>query len=144
MNEPVNHGRVGAAGFVVLVAVNIVSGALLIWLASNRASVPAAFPFALGAWGSYLGAHYLVEGEMVDNSAPTHSAADEADSTEPLLPPSTGQRVLGGLGLGSMVLAFPTGIVVVGGGRFLLMLLSAALFTGGYVVGHYGLTGKPL
>jgi len=159
----INHGRGGIAAFLALIAINIVSGALLIWLAANRASVAVVVPFAFGAWGSYLGAHYLVEGELVDNSAPDRGLGENqeqapeqdrkqahgqeppaADSEGSVLPETAGRRLFAAVGIGSMVVAFPTGIFAVGGGEFPLMLLSASLFTGGYVVGHHGLTGKPL
>lgn len=130
-----SSGWTGQALFLLATAGNIGSSTMLIWLAAHGGTVLEVLPFCAITWGCYFFAHYLVDGELVDRSTADRSVT---------LPGSTGLRILAVLGLGSMVLAFPTGIVAVSNGSFPLLVVSLTLFVGGYNVGHYGLTLKPL
>ncbi|MEF8800785.1 MAG: hypothetical protein V5A38_02555 [Halolamina sp.] len=130
-----SSGRTGQALFLLATMGNIGSSTTLIWLAANGATVVAVLPFCAVTWGCYFCGHYLVDGELVDRTTADRSLS---------LPGSTGLRALAVVGLGSMVLAFPTGIVAVRNGSFPLLVVSLTLFVGGYNVGHYGLTLKPL
>ncbi|MEF8852187.1 MAG: hypothetical protein V5A44_07290 [Haloarculaceae archaeon] len=126
---------------------------LLIWLAANARSVLVVAPFSVGAWGSYMCAHYVVEGEFIDRGGaetdtpdgePGDTPGGDATGNGIQLPSSSARWSLAFVGLASMLLTFPTGIVAVGTNEFVLMLASSTLFVGGYVVGHVGFTGKPL
>lgn len=153
MTDVVRHGAAGRVVFVALTALTIVAVTMLIWLAAAGRSVLVVFPFSACAWGGYLLSHYVVEGTFVDEGGP-----DEGDgghgSTEGILDSLRGtlgdvrssstRMTLATVGVGGMLLTFPTGILAVGNGNLPLMLVSATLFVGGYVVGHQGLTGKPL
>lgn len=152
----VRDGAAGLAAFVALVVAIVVSVTMLIWLAAHGRPVPVVFPFAVAAWGCYMGGHYLVEGEFIDESETgggggeaTGDGNDAADGGRAAgrsnpLPSSPTRLALVAGGVGAMVLTFPAGIVAVGSGDFALLLVSATLFVGGYMVGHQGLLGKPL
>lgn len=135
MNSGFQHGRWGGIGFGVFTAGNIVSSTMLIWLAANGASVSAVLPFCLVTWSCYLGAHYLVDGEIVDRSVSDSSMT---------LPTSRKLQLLAITGIASMFMAFPAGIIAVSQQSLPLLLVAMILFVGGYNVGHYGITEKPL
>lgn len=135
MTPRLSSGRTGQALFLLCTLGNIGSSTMLIWLAAHGATVLTVLPFCALTWGCYFCAHYTVDGELVDRSDSDRSLT---------LPASTGLRALAVLGLGSMVLAFPTGIVAVSSDSLPLLAVSLTLFVGGYNVGHYGLTLKPL
>jgi hypothetical protein len=173
----VQSERVSAVVFTSLVLVIVGCVTALIWLAADGRSVLRVFPFSAGAWGAYLCAHYVVEGEFVDDSEAGDADANETTDTGSVvdadatatgaasdgggrttgedsggrlpvglapLPSSRTRRAFAVGGVTGMLLTFPTGILAVGGGDPALMVVSATLFVGGYVVGHQGFTGKPL
>lgn len=148
MSQFVQYGRAKLIGLLTLTVINIVSVAMLIWLAAKGRSVLVVFPFSVGAWACYMSSHYLVEGTFIDESSPGKD--HESSSLQHFLgllgrlPSSPARRVLATGGVGSMILTFPTGIVAVGNEDFTLLLVSASLFVGGYMLGHQGFTGKPL
>lgn len=152
MSQHVQYGTTGLVVFVALTAADIISVTMLIWLAANGSSVLAVFPFCVGAWGCYMCSHYLVDGQLLDESSRegNSEAGFGPDSMGRLsdhldrLPSSPTRWALAIGGVGSMLLTFPTGIVAVGSNDFTLLLVSATLFVGGYIVGHQGITGKPL
>lgn len=146
MTRAIRHGLPGTVAFLALTAGCILSVTMLIWLAANGRSVLVVFPFCVGAWGCYLASHYLVEGVIIDRTDldANHSVGAEEDLYFGHLPTSPGRLSLTAVGIGGMLLTFPVGIVAVGGDDLLLLSLSATLFVGGYIVGHQGLTGKPL
>jgi hypothetical protein len=151
MSQRTQYGNTGTIGFVALTVGNIVSVTMLIWLSAKGRSVLVVFPFSVGAWGCYMCSHYLVEGGLIDRSEsnPELDANGEAEKVElsnhlDHLPSSFPRKVLAIGGVGSMVMTFPTGIVAVGGNDLTLLVISATLFTGGYILGHQGFTGKPL
>lgn len=135
MSHELSSGRTGRALFLLCTLGNIGSSTMLIWLAAHGATVLTVFPFCAFTWGCYFCAHYTVDGELVDRTDANRSVS---------LPGSTGLRILTVLGLGCMILAFPTGIVAVSSDSLPLLTGSLTLFVGGYNIGHYGLTTKPL
>lgn len=144
------YGLPTMAGFVVLTAINIISVTMLIWLAANGRSVFVVFPFSAGAWGCYMSSHYLLEGEFIDESGSETDRESRNGLMDSLtifitnISASPTRGLLAVSGVTGMLLTFPTGILAVGNNNFTLMLVSATLFIGGYVIGHQGVTGKPL
>ncbi len=147
------RGTTGLAAFLALTGLTVVAVTMLIWLAAAGRSVSVVFPFSAAAWAGYLLSHHIVEGTFVDEGGV--EAGDGGDRapegvTESLrdtlgeLRSSPARAGLTTLGVGGMLLTFPAGILAVGNGDLLLMFVSATLFVGGYVVGHQGVTGKPL
>lgn len=121
--------------FGVLTFGNIGSSTMFIWLAARGGTVADVLPFCLVTWSCYFSAHYLVEGEIVDKSSVGGSTT---------LPDAASMRIMAVIGLLSMVLAFPIGIVAVRADTLWLLTVSLSCFVVGYNVGHYGLTGKLL
>lgn len=148
MNRALHHDWFGVdgAGFVAAIAVIIVSSTVFIWLASNGATVLTVFPFCWLSWISYLFAHSLVDGYPVDESTTEPVSSRQLVDTVVLFVSQspTHRVVLAVVGLASMFVAFPTGIISVHRNDFWLLLVGHTLFIGGYVVGHHGLTEKPL
>lgn len=153
MTEVVRYGMAGVVAFTALTAITIIAVSLLIWLAAAGRSVLVVFPFSVCAWGGYLLSHYIVEGSFIDEGNPT--TRGEATDTDNGLSDnfrtfltevcsSATRLTLTIVGIASMLLTFPTGIVAVGSKSIWLMIVSSTLFVGGYIVGHQGVTGKPL
>jgi hypothetical protein len=153
MTDGIRYVTPGAVAFTALTVMTIIAVSLLIWLAAAGRSVLVVLPFSVCAWGGYLLSHYIVEGSFIDEGNPT--TRDEATETNDGLmenfrafltavSSSLTRLALTVVGVASMLLTFPTGIVAVGSGNLWLMFGSAALFIGGYIVGHQGVTGKPL
>lgn len=145
MSRLTRYGWLGDVGFGVATAVMITSATTFIWYASNGASVLTVFPFCWLAWVSYLVAHYLVTGDAADASATEPRSSTLSETVVSAVHRSSTRQLVLALGGGtSMILAFPTGIVAVHRNVFSLLLFGHVLFIGGYVVGHQGITGKPL
>lgn len=153
MTDLVRYGTASLVAFFALTAVTILAVTMLIWLAAAGRSVLVVFPFSACAWGGYLLSHYVVEGTFVDEGIaasedqavdPANGRADSLRGSLAEVRASPTRTALAVVGVGSMLLTFPTGIVAVGSGNLGLMIVSSTLFVGGYVVGHQGVTGKPL
>jgi hypothetical protein len=145
MSQNIRYGLPGLVGFGVLTLGNIVSTTFLIWFAANGRAVWVVFPFCVGAWGSYLCSHYLVEGHFIDQTEPGDESDTDTDSdSSGALPTSWTHRTLAAVGVVSMFLTFPTGILAVQNDNLGLLFVSATFFVVGYIVGHQGFTKKPL
>jgi hypothetical protein len=155
MSQNIRYGLPGLVGFSVLTLGNIVSTTFLIWFAANGRAVWVVFPFCVGAWGSYLCSHYLVEGHFIDQTEPGDESDTDSDSdtdtdsdsdsdSSGALPTSWTHRTLAAVGVVSMFLTFPTGILAVQNDNLGLLFVSATFFVVGYIVGHQGFTKKPL
>lgn len=144
MSQHVRYGAAGWVGFGALTLGNIVATTMLIWLAAQGESVLLVFPFCVANWGCYLLSHYLVEGEFIDESDTSHDKATDDTGDTAFVPESRTNQTLSVVGIGGMFMTFPTGIVAVNDGNLWLLLVSATLFVGGYIVGHQGLTQKLL
>lgn len=96
--------------------------------ASNDASITAVFPTGLITWGSYLLAHYLATGRVVDEGS---------DSREFSFPPAGLDRIGFVAGTVVMVGGVPIGIYGMHTDSLLFTAGATLVFLLGYYITHY-------
>lgn len=109
------------------VAISVLMG-LSVLRASNGASVVAVFPTGAATWGSYLLAHYLATGRVVDEGS---------DSREFSVPAAGRDRVGFLTGTVVMVAAVPVGIYGMHADSLPFTAGATLVFLLGYYTTHY-------
>lgn len=130
MSEP-DPPLSGAARILAIAAATIAVAVLMglsVLRASNGASVPAVFPTGAATWGSYLLAHYLATGRVVDEGS---------DSREFSVPAAGLDRAGFVAGTVVMVGAVPIGIYGMHTDSLLFTAGATLVFLLGYYTTHY-------
>jgi hypothetical protein len=107
----------------------------MIWMASRGGSIISVFPWSLLVWIGYFSGHVVATGKVVDETSRQTSAS---------VPRSPALVFLSIAGISSMVVAFPTAILAIQRGSYLLLFFAETCFICGYIGGHYGFTRLPL